>query len=71
MSSGADESQHATPLHSCYGVFIDRLIFRLNFPGHNCLMTNHKKQIDVTGPEQPFFHQRKGIPKIDQSVKVP
>ena len=25
----------------------------------------------VTGPELPFFHKRKGILKIDQSVKLP
>ena len=35
-------------------------------------MTNHKKVIDVTGSlELPFFHKRKGILKIDQSVKMP
>ena len=27
------ELEHATPLHSCHGVFIDRFIFRPNFPG--------------------------------------
>ena len=32
-------------------------------------MTNHRELIDVTGPELPFFHKRKGIPKIDHSVK--
>jgi len=25
----------------------------------------------VTGPERPFFHRRKGVLKIDQSVKMP
>ena len=34
-------------------------------------MTNHKTLIDVTGPELPFFHKRKGALKIDQSVKMP
>ena len=37
-------------------------------------MTNKKKLIDVTcftGPELPFFHKRKGVLKIDQSVNVP
>ena len=34
-------------------------------------MTNYKKVIDVTGPETPFFHKRKGMLKIDQSVKMP
>ena len=33
-------------------------------------MTNHKKLIDVTGPELPFFQKREGILKIDQSVKM-
>ena len=33
-------------------------------------MTNHKKLIDVTGPELQFFHKRKGMLKIDQSVKM-
>ena len=30
MSPGAYELEHATPLHSCHGVFIDRFIFRSN-----------------------------------------
>jgi len=34
-------------------------------------MTNHKKLIDVTGPELPLFHKRKGKLKIDQSAKMP
>ena len=34
-------------------------------------MTNHKKLIDVTGPELPFFERTKGILIIDQSVKMP
>ena len=34
-------------------------------------MTNHKKLIDVTGPELPFFLKRKGILKIDESVEMP
>ena len=31
--TGADELEHATPLCSCHGVFIDQSIFRSNFPG--------------------------------------
>ena len=31
--AGAYEQEHATPLYSCHGVFIDRFIFRSNFPG--------------------------------------
>ena len=34
-------------------------------------MTNQKTLIGVTGPELPFFHKRKGVLKIDQSVKMP
>ena len=37
-------------------------------------MTNHKKLISrhcVAEPELPFFHKRKGILKIDRSVKMP
>ena len=43
-----------TPVYSCHGVFIDRFIFRSNFPGKRLPwechdpMTNHKKLIDVT-----------------------
>ena len=31
--TGADEQEHAIPLHSCHGVFEDRFIFRSNFSG--------------------------------------
>ena len=34
-------------------------------------MTNHKKLIDVTGAGLPLFWKRKGILKIDHSVKMP
>ena len=34
-------------------------------------MINHKKLIDATESELLFFHERKGILKIDQSIKVP
>lgn len=34
-------------------------------------MTNYKKLVDFTGPELPFFYKREGIPKIDQSIKMP
>ena len=33
-------------------------------------MTNHRKLIDLTGSELPFFHNRKGILKKDQPVKM-
>ena len=47
-------------------LFLDRI-----FPGMRLsTMTNYKKLIDVTGPKLPFFHKRKGILKIDQSVKM-
>ena len=31
--TGTDKEEDATPLYSCLGVFIDRFIFRSNFPG--------------------------------------
>ena len=31
--AGADGLEHASALHSCHGVFIDRFIFRSNFRG--------------------------------------
>ena len=34
-------------------------------------MTNHKKLIDVSGPELPFFHKKNGVQKTEQSVKMP
>ena len=52
------------------------LIFRTNFPMNETLveaLTNHKKRIwrhCVNEPELPFFHKRKGILKIDGSVKM-
>ena len=34
-------------------------------------MANHKKLIDVGGPELPFFQKRKGVQKkTEQSVKM-
>ena len=71
--SGAYEREHATPLYFCHGVFINWFMFgsnllwmRLPWECHN-----HKTPIDVTGLELPFFHKRKGILKIDQSVIRP
>ena len=32
-------------------------------------MAKLKKLIDVTGPQLPFLHKRKGVLKIDQSKK--
>ena len=58
-------------------IFIDRSIFRSNFPGmilqweyHDQSQETNRRQC-VTGPELPFFHKRKAILKIDQSVKMP
>ena len=50
-------------------LFLDRISRKRDSPGS--AMTNHGKLIDVTGPELPFFHERKGILKVDQSVKMP
>ena len=69
--------EHATPLHSCHGVFIDRFIFRSNLLWMRLPWECHNQSHDtnwrhcVTGPELRFFHKRKGVLKIDQSVKMP
>ena len=75
--TGADEQEHATPLYSCHGVFIDRFIFRSNFPRirfpwecHDQSQKTNRRHC-ATRPELSFFHKRKGILKIDQSVKMP
>ena len=60
----------------CHGVFMDRFIFRLNFPRMRLLWGCHDQSPEtnwrhfVTGPELSFFHKRKGILKMDQSVKT-
>ena len=47
------------------------------FPGMKLPWECHDQSQDtywrhcVTGPELPFFHKRKGVLKIDQSVKMP
>ena len=49
-------------------LFLDRIYFEWDSRGS--AITNHKTLIDVTGPELLFFHKRKGVLKIDQSVKI-
>ena len=77
VKSGAYEQEHATPLYFCHGVFIDRFIFRSNLLWMRLPWECHNQSQDtnwrhcVTGPELPFFHKRKGVLKIDQSVKMP
>ena len=77
IPTGAYEQEHATQLYSCHGVFIDRFIFRSNLLWMRLPWECHNQSQDtnwrhcVTGPELPFFHKRKGVPKIDQSVKMP
>ena len=75
--SGAYEQEHATPLYFCHGVFKDRFIFRSNllwmrlpWECHN-QSQNTNWRYSVTEPELAFFHKRKGVLKIDQSVKMP
>ena len=46
--------------------FLDRISLDWDF--HGSAMTNHKKLIDFTGPEQ---NKRNGVLKIDHSVKLP
>ena len=58
-------------------LFLDRSIFRSNFPGmrlpSECYDQSREsnRRPCVTWPELPFFHKRKGILKIDQSEKMP
>ena len=74
---GAYEQEHATPLYFYHSVFIDRFIFKSNLPWMRLPWECHNQSQDtnwrhrVTGPELPFFHKRKGVLKIDQSVKMP
>ena len=77
VDAGAYELEHATPLYFCHGVFIDRFIFRSNSPGirlpwecaDQSQETNGRHY--VTGAELPLFRTKKGILKIDQSVRMP
>ena len=54
-----------------------RFIFRSNLLRMRLPRECHNQSQDtnwrhcVTGPELPFFHKRKGVLKIDQSVKMP
>ena len=74
---GAYEQEHATPLYFCHGVFIDRFIFRSNLLWMRLPWECHSQSQDtnwrhcVIGPELRFFHKRKGVLKIDRSVKMP
>ena len=62
---------------SCHGAFVDRFIFRSNLLWMRLPWECHNQSQDtnwrhcVTGPELPFFHRRKGVLEIDQSVKMP
>ena len=60
-------------LYSCYGVFTNITILeRISLEWDSwSAMTGDKKLVDVTGPEVSFFHKRKGILKVDQSVNMP
>jgi len=61
----------------CHGIFIDRFIFKSNLLWMRLPWECHNQSQDtnwrhcVTGPQLPFFHKRKGVLKIDQSVKIP
>ena len=56
---------------------MDRFIFRSNFPRMRLSWECHDQSQEtnrrhcVAVPEVPFFHKRKDILKIDQSVKMP
>ena len=77
VESGAYEQEHATPLYFCQGVFINRFIFKSNLLWMRLPWECHNQSQDtnwrhcVTAPELPFFHKRKGVLKIDPSVKMP
>ena len=77
LRARAYEQELATPLYFCHGVFIDRFIFRSSLLWMRLPWECHNQSQDtnwrhcVTGPELPFFHRRKGVLKIDQSVKMP
>ena len=65
------------PMSRSHGAFIDRFIFRSNliwtivpWECHNQLQDTNWRNC-VTGPELLFFHKRKDVLKIDQSVKMP
>ena len=76
IATGAYEQEHATPLYFCHGVFIDPSIFRSNLLLMRLPWECHNQSQDtnwrhcVTGPELPFFHKRKSVLKVDQSVKM-
>ena len=75
--SGAYEEEHATSLYFCNGVFIDRFIFKSNLLRMRLPWKCHSQSQDtnwrhcVNGPVLAFFLKRKGVPKIDQSIKMP
>ena len=77
LKPGAYEEEHATSLYFCHGVFIDRFIFKLNLLWMRLPWECHNQSQDtnwrhcVTRPELAFFHKRKGVLKIDQSIKMP
>ena len=50
-------------------LLLDRIF--LKWDSRGSVMTNHKILVDVSGQGLPFFHKRKGILKIDQSIKMP
>ena len=62
---GADEWENGTQLYSCHSVFIDRFIFRLNFPGMRLRWEcRDQSQLSyrrhcVTGPEVLSFTKEK------------
>ena len=72
---GTSRRGQATPLYSSHGFFIYRFIFGSNFPEMTLSWECHDQSQETnwrycfTGPELPFFQKRKGILKIDQSVK--
>ena len=68
--------EHATQPYSCHGVFIDRFTLTSNLLWMGLPWERHNQSQDtnwrhcVIRSELLFFHKRKGILKIDQSVKM-
>ena len=75
MSRSMQLNYIPVPVFSLTDLFLDRIFFEWDSRGS--AITNHKTLIDeslhhcITGPELPFFHNRKGVLKIDQSVRMP
>ena len=72
MSRSMQLNNIPVTVFSLTDLFLDRIFFEWDYRGS--AITNHKTLLTshcVTGLELPFFHNRKGVLKIDQSVRMP